>query len=96
METLGGAIECVGNRTECALLVMLRDWGEDYKALRTAHGDRVVEVYGFSSERKMASVLVRRDDGGLRLYNKVGSSHKSCACPQWKASAGMDTLIHVG
>lgn len=70
VETLGGAIECVGNRTECALLVMLRDWGEDYKALRTAHGDRVVEVYGFSSERKMASVLVRRDDGGLRLYNK--------------------------
>ena len=31
---------------------------------------QVVEVYGFSSERKMASVLVRKDTC-LRLYNKV-------------------------
>ena len=29
----------------------------------------MAEVYGFSSERKMASVLVRRGDA-LRLYNK--------------------------
>lgn len=61
----------MGNRTECALLLMLRDWGEDYKQLRAAHQEQVVEVYGFSSERKMASVLIRQEGGGLRLYNKV-------------------------
>jgi hypothetical protein len=29
-----GEVEFVGNRTECALLVLARKWGQDYKALR--------------------------------------------------------------
>ena len=41
-----------------------------YKALRTEHEPRVTNLYGFSSAKKMASVLVRTDDG-FRLYNKV-------------------------
>ena len=72
VETEAGATECVGNRTECALLLMLRRWGHDYKQLRAQHEASVEEVYGFSSERKMASVLTRQENGGLRLYNKVG------------------------
>ena len=41
------------------------------------------EIYGFSSERKMASVLVKRKAGTvLRLYNKVHgrSMHGRAAC----------------
>ena len=136
-----GKVDFVGNRTECALLVMARNWGQNYRELRDIHHDQTVgewrgkgrgtrseapniqvwhlaafelihrrvpawmscpaqlalhgpsrpppadqgpthphatlpphppllaEVYGFSSERKMASVLVRRH-GALRLYNK--------------------------
>ncbi|PSC72089.1 P-type ATPase [Micractinium conductrix] len=64
-----GQLDFVGNRTECALLVMARNWGQDYKALRDLHHEQTLEVYGFSSERKMASVLVKRR-GVLRLYNK--------------------------
>lgn len=41
-----------------------------YVALNPTHPHpHPAEVYGFSSERKMASVLVRRN-GALRLYNK--------------------------
>jgi hypothetical protein len=29
-----GEVEFVGNRTECALLVLARKWGQDYKAIR--------------------------------------------------------------
>ncbi len=29
-----------------------------------------VQLYGFSSARKMASVLLRKADGGFRLFNK--------------------------
>jgi Ca2+-transporting ATPase len=73
-------LEFVGNRTECALLALaLRKWGVDYKPLRNEAEERgdIVKLYGFSSAKKMASVLVRQRDatagkptGMLRLYNK--------------------------
>lgn len=62
-------VDFVGNRTECALLMMLRKWEMSYKDLRTKHEPRVANLYGFSSAKKMASVLVRTDEG-YRLYNK--------------------------
>ena len=66
-----GLVGFVGNRTECALLLMIqKNWGEDYRSLRNEYEDKLVEVYGFTSERKMASVLVRRTPNTLRLYNK--------------------------
>lgn len=74
----GPAIDFVGNRTECALLMMLRSWGpqSDYRALRARHSSRVVREYDFSSLRKMASVLVAPEGAtdasaaGARLYAK--------------------------
>ena len=70
-------VEFVGNRTECALLMMLRAWGpkSDYRALRAANAPRVLREYDFSSLRKMASVLVapagKTDaSAGARLYVK--------------------------
>ncbi|CAK0781476.1 hypothetical protein CVIRNUC_005383 [Coccomyxa viridis] len=63
------AVEFMGNRTECALLMLLRGWGLRYEAVRTEHKAHIFQVYNFSSERKMASVLLRHGDG-LRLYNK--------------------------
>ena len=66
------AVEFVGNRTECALLMMLRGWGVGYEALRKEHRVNVLKVFAFTSERKMASVVARTGPrGGLRLYNKV-------------------------
>jgi magnesium-transporting ATPase (P-type) len=66
------AVEFVGNRTECALLMLLRSWGLSYEALRNEHKASLFKVYNFSSERKMASVILRTASG-LRLYNKVSS-----------------------
>lgn len=65
--------EMVGNRTECALLLLLRTWGVSYKDIRDAHANDLVYVYGFSSDRKMASVLLKHQDGSHRLYCKVRS-----------------------
>ena len=64
------AVEFMGNRTECALLMLLRGWGLRYEAVRNEHKAQIFQVYNFSSERKMASVLLRHGDG-LRLFNKV-------------------------
>ena len=77
------AVEFVGNRTECALLMLLRAWGLRYDAVRNERRAEVVQVYNFSSERKMGSVLLRQGDGGaLRLFNKV-------CCP-----ATVTTMLH--
>ncbi len=40
-----GTIDFVGNRTECALLVMLRKLGSDYTALREERGADLVKVW---------------------------------------------------
>ncbi len=37
-----GKTEFVGNRTECALLVMVRNWGQDYAALRDLNHEQTV------------------------------------------------------
>ena len=37
-------VEFVGNRTECALLMLSRKWGTNYKALRDSHESNVEEV----------------------------------------------------
>lgn len=65
----GIQVSFVGNRTECALLMMLRSWGISYNDVRESQHHNIEEVYGFTSERKMASVLLRKDSS-LVLYNK--------------------------
>ena len=74
----GKPTEPVGNRTECALLQLLTNWGPSYKAIREEHRPRIHKLYGFSSAQKMASVLIKSNDG-FRLYNKVA------ACMGWAA-----------
>jgi hypothetical protein len=39
-------VEFVGNRTECALLMLGRKWGADYKALRDQHQANIANVRG--------------------------------------------------
>ena len=62
----------VGNRTECALLMLLRTWGSDYKVIRDSYSSAVEKVWDFDSAKKMASVLIKTADG-YRLYNKAST-----------------------
>lgn len=66
-EREGGAVDYVGNPTECALLMLVRDWGEDWKGRRDAAG--VERQFGFTSDRKRMSTLVSAE-GGRRLLVK--------------------------
>jgi hypothetical protein len=53
-------------------------------------------VYGFSSERKMASVLVRRN-GKLRLYNKGAAEMVHTCCTAMVNSDGQSVpMTEVG
>eukprot|EP00201_Polytomella_parva_P018391 CAMPEP_0175051812 /NCGR_PEP_ID=MMETSP0052_2-20121109/8016_1 /TAXON_ID=51329 ORGANISM="Polytomella parva, Strain SAG 63-3" /NCGR_SAMPLE_ID=MMETSP0052_2 /ASSEMBLY_ACC=CAM_ASM_000194 /LENGTH=778 /DNA_ID=CAMNT_0016316155 /DNA_START=124 /DNA_END=2456 /DNA_ORIENTATION=+ len=75
----GEGVEFVGNRTECALLLMLeREWRHSalvggYEKVRRQQEPHLVQLYGFSSTKKMASVLLRDSNDPTRkltLYNK--------------------------
>ncbi len=45
MEQPNGKVDFVGNRTECALLMLMnRDWNDDYKAYRQKWDAHVVKV----------------------------------------------------
>jgi calcium-translocating P-type ATPase len=61
-------IRYVGNPTECALLAQVEGWKQSYQQLR-ADAD-ILHQFGFSSDRKRMSTLVRRSDGTLRLLVK--------------------------
>ncbi len=52
--------------------MLLRGWGRNYKTVRANRHEDVAQLYGFSSAKKMASVMLKTDSG-LRLYNKVCS-----------------------
>ena len=52
----GGAVELVGNRTECGLLQMAAALGADYEAIRRE--GRILRTFPFSSDRKRMTSLV--------------------------------------
>ncbi|KAJ9507543.1 hypothetical protein QJQ45_019083, partial [Haematococcus lacustris] len=69
MEQPDGKTEFQGNRTECALLVMLKRWAMDYRTLQQEQKAALFQLFGFSSERKMSSCVMRADTKYV-VYNK--------------------------
>ena len=70
LEKPNGRHEFVGSSTECALLLTLKDWGLDYKQIRIDHEKDKLHTHGFTSARKMSSVVVKMPNGKLRNYVK--------------------------
>ena len=65
LEDKDGVEVYVGNPTECALLSLVAGWGVDWKT-RRREAD-VVHQFGFTSDRKRMSTLVKREDGPMLL-----------------------------
>jgi len=86
-------IQFVGNRTECALLMLGKQWGSDYKKLRSTYQKDVAKIYGFSSIKKMASILLQREDV-LRLYNKGASEIVVERCVSYFDENGVITSLN--
>ncbi|CAF3617423.1 unnamed protein product [Rotaria sp. Silwood1] len=70
----------IGNKTECALLDLVRQWGGSYDEIREKiPQDDLVKVYTFNSARKMMSTIIKHDDG-YRLYTKGASEMVLTKC----------------
>jgi Ca2+-transporting ATPase len=69
----------VGSKTETALLQFAKDLGwEDYRTRRKVV--ETIESYPFSSERKAMAVVVKKPNGGARIYVKGASEVISALC----------------
>lgn len=72
----GTGYEYLGNKTECALLVLASSLGADFLELRRDHP--VVRQLAFSSERKRMSTIIEvgeEDSGIYRVYCKGAPEH---------------------
>lgn len=92
-DAVGGA-DFKGNPTECALLLMSREMGLEYEAIRKATPGRNPETaaqgkaFMFQSARKMMSWAVPKPDGGFRIYCKGASEIVLARCVNVMAPAG--------
>jgi Ca2+-transporting ATPase len=63
---------CIGNKTEGALIVMAKGWGYEYEAVKAkmfneSRGDR---VYSFNSDKKRSTAVIQMPDGSVRIFCK--------------------------
>lgn len=80
IEEASGKMTFSGNRTECALLLLTdKTWGLSYEKIRHNWDKRVFKLFGFSSARKMASVVVEYPDK-LKVFNKGAAEWVLARC----------------
>ncbi|XP_029333491.1 plasma membrane calcium-transporting ATPase 4 isoform X5 [Mus caroli] len=73
-EKEGGLPRQVGNKTECGLLGFVIDLKQDYQAVRNeVPEEKLFKVYTFNSVRKSMSTVIRKPEGGFRMFSKGAS-----------------------
>lgn len=71
----------VGNKTECALLGFVLDLGKSYQIIREEFTEEsLYKVYTFNSVRKSMSTIIKKRDGGFRIFTKGASEIVSKKC----------------
>eukprot|EP00981_Chlorochromonas_danica_P011661 scaffold4203_cov166-Ochromonas_danica.AAC.7 len=64
----------VGNKTEGALIMMLRAWGLDYEAVKQhAFNEEKDRIFNFNSGKKRSTAVVHQPDGSVRIFCKGAS-----------------------
>lgn len=73
--------EYVGSASECALLQLVEQLGDDYVKVREEN--KPVYVHEFSSARKKMSSVVKSKDGSCRVYFKGGPDYVLGLCTHY-------------
>jgi len=64
----------IGNKTEGALLLMIKSWGFNYETIfKSIFNDETDRVFSFNSVKKRSTAIIHRRDGTIRLYCKGAS-----------------------
>ncbi|RYH15829.1 HAD family hydrolase [archaeon] len=66
--------QIIGNKTEGALIMMIRAWGVDYEEVKAKnYHEGTDRVYNFNSAKKRSTAVVHKPDGSVRIYCKGAS-----------------------
>ncbi|CAO2636945.1 Plasma membrane calcium-transporting ATPase 4 [Lemmus lemmus] len=85
----GGLPRQVGNKTECALLGLVTDLKQDYQAVRNeVPEEKLFKVYTFNSVRKSMSTIIRKPEGGFRMFSKGASEIMLRKCSRFLDNGG--------
>ncbi|XP_063052297.1 plasma membrane calcium-transporting ATPase 4 [Engraulis encrasicolus] len=88
-EKEGGLPRQVGNKTECALLGLVTDLRRDYIPIRNEYPEeRLYKVYTFNSVRKSMSTVLKKYEGGYRMFSKGASEILLKKCCRVLTGAG--------
>jgi magnesium-transporting ATPase (P-type) len=61
----------IGNKTEGALINLIRSWGEDYEKVKAEqYNENTDKIFPFDSTKKRSTAIVFNSDGAVRLYVK--------------------------
>jgi Ca2+-transporting ATPase len=87
-----GRFTPVGNRTECALLMLMRDWGLDWASHRQQAQPFVRHLFPFSSAIKMASAIQEVDSHNI-IYTKGAAEIVLKRCSKLMTTDGSSSQI---
>lgn len=80
----------VGNKTEGALINMVRGWGFDYeKVKKDLYDDLKDKIFSFSSDKKRSTAVVHLSNGTVRLYCKGASEWLLKDCTNYMNQSGI-------
>ena len=66
----------IGSKTEGALIVMAKNWGYDYEAVKDKnYHDETDKMFAFNSAKKRSTAIIHKADGKIRLLCK--------GAPEW-------------
>ena len=87
-----GTYDIVGNKTECALLLMLLKMGIDYKKVRKELNGKIFQRVPFSSKIKRMATYLTTEAGGIRLLCKGAPEIILEHCTQYRNGASVEPL----
>ena len=74
----------IGNKTEGALIEMVKDWGFEYDEVKDAVFDATRDrIFAFNSDKKRSTAVIHRPDGSVRLFCKGASEWLMQDCSMW-------------
>jgi calcium-translocating P-type ATPase len=69
--TLFDRPQIIGNKTEAALILMLKTWGFDYEVVKNSNFNEATDkLFSFNSDKKRSSAILFRSDKSVRVYVK--------------------------
>mmetsp|Transcript_89230 Transcript_89230/g.174617 ORF Transcript_89230/g.174617 Transcript_89230/m.174617 type:complete len:1113 (+) Transcript_89230:110-3448(+) len=85
----------IGNKTEGALIMMVKSWGFDHEEVKNEHfKEGRDKIFSFNSAKKRSTAIVHRADGTVRLYCKGATEWILKDCTMFLNNTGTNSPMN--